>query len=350
VKRLNWGCGAHTQSGWINADVDDGPQVDLACDIRAGLPIESDSLDYVVSVHALQELAYEEVVPALEEIRRVLRPAGVLRLVLPDLSKGIRAYVLHKEGYFDVDEEEVTSPGGRFITHMLWHGHSRMLFTPDFVEELLVKAQFVDIAHCWYQNTASRFPEITELDNREQESLYIEGTNLIADGSAAPASGRISAGEGREPPPKGAKARGRGIEVSDIARGKDDRNELLAYQVREPKPGLFKSRRLPISGWVVGRSSPAAHVEVVHGDKVVARSRVELKRPAVARRFSDVPHARTSGFEMTVEAAGTGESDLHVNAVLEDDTRVPIATISMRVRAPDAGPDARTPKKRRRSG
>jgi hypothetical protein len=107
---------------------------------------------------------------------------------------------------------------------------------------------------------------------------------------------------------------------------------------------------LPIEGWVVGRNSPAVHVEVVHGDEVVARSRVEIKRPIVARRFSDVPAAQTAGFEMHVEAAGTGDSDLQVNAVLEDDTRVPIATISMRVQAPDPGPDARTPKKRRRSG
>ena len=148
--------------------------MDVACDIRDGLPIESNTLDYAVSVHALQELAYEEVVPALEELRRVLKPGGVLRLVLPDLQKGIRAHVLRKPDYFQVDG--IRSAGGQFITHMLWYGHSRMLFTDDFVEELLEDAGFVEVARCRYGETASDFSEITELDNRPSESLFVEAT------------------------------------------------------------------------------------------------------------------------------------------------------------------------------
>jgi predicted SAM-dependent methyltransferase len=175
-KRLNWGCGEHTACGWLNVDVKSGPRIDLSCDIREGLPLESDSTDYAVSIHALQELTIPELVPALAELGRVLRPGGVLRLVLPDLAKGIQAYLCGQDDYFQMDGGQARSPGGRFIVHMLWHGYSRTLFTADFVEELLVKAQFQDVVECRYRQTASQFPEIVQLDNRERESLYIEAT------------------------------------------------------------------------------------------------------------------------------------------------------------------------------
>jgi len=175
-KRLNWGCGEHTARGWLNVDVKSGPGVDLSCDIREGIPVESDSIDYAVSVHALQELSIPELVPALAELRRALRPGGVLRLVLPDLAKGIQAYLGGRDDYFQVDRAQARSAGGRFIVHMLWHGYSRTLFTADFVEELLIKARFQDVVECRFRQTASPFPEIVELDNREQESLYVEAT------------------------------------------------------------------------------------------------------------------------------------------------------------------------------
>jgi predicted SAM-dependent methyltransferase len=177
TKRLNWGCGGHTAPGWVNVDIKPGPSIDLSCDIRQGLPLESRSFDYAVSVHALQELAYPDLVPALKELQRVLKPGGVLRLVLPGLKKGMRAYLLRQDDYFRVDADVARSPGGRFIVHMLWYGYSRTLFTMDFVEELLVKAEFKDVVECHFRGTASRFPEIVELDNRDRESLYVEATS-----------------------------------------------------------------------------------------------------------------------------------------------------------------------------
>jgi predicted SAM-dependent methyltransferase len=93
VRRLNWGCGGEGEPGWINSDRKDGPNVDLCCDIRSGLPLDSDSIDYAVSIHALPEVPLADLVPVLEELRRVLRPGGVLRLALPDVLRGLDAYV-----------------------------------------------------------------------------------------------------------------------------------------------------------------------------------------------------------------------------------------------------------------
>jgi predicted SAM-dependent methyltransferase len=174
VRRLNWGCGAWAEAGWINSDVKEGPGIDIVADIRDGLPIDSDSIDYAVSIHAMPEIPFTELVPTLVELRRVLKPGGVLRLALPDLDKGIAAYHRRDPEYFKVPDEDAKSVGAKFVTQMVWFGYSRSLFTHEFVEELLEKAGFTRIDHCGYRQTASRFPEIVELDNREQESLFVE--------------------------------------------------------------------------------------------------------------------------------------------------------------------------------
>ena len=176
LRRLNWGCGRHPQPGWINSDAKDGEGIDICCDIRTGLPLDTDSIDYAVSIHALPELAYPDLVPALGELRRVLKPDGVLRLGLPDLDRAIAAYQRADRGYFIVPDEEARSMGGKLVVQMTWYGHSRSLFTLDFTQELLMKAGFTRSVPCAYRQSASDYPDIVELDNREQESLFVEAS------------------------------------------------------------------------------------------------------------------------------------------------------------------------------
>jgi predicted SAM-dependent methyltransferase len=176
VKRLNWGCGGSTPAGWINSDIKQGRGIDISADIRQGLPLDEESIDYIVSIHALQEVPYNDLVPVLQEFRRVLKPGGVVRLVLPDLLKGVRAYERSDRDYFLVPDQDVKSLGAKLVVQLIWYGYSRILFTSEFIEEMLFKAGFARVDHCVYQQTRSRFPEIIELDNRENESLVVEAT------------------------------------------------------------------------------------------------------------------------------------------------------------------------------
>lgn len=174
VRRLNWGCGGSAEPGWINSDQGDYPGVDIVCDIRDGLPLESDSIDYVVSIHALPEVPYAELVPVLQELRRVLKPDGVLRLALPDLEKGFEAYRRGDGDYFLIPDEDMESIGGKLILQLIWYGYSRTLFVRDFVEEILRKAGFREVRHVRFRETSSGHADIVLLDNREAESLFVE--------------------------------------------------------------------------------------------------------------------------------------------------------------------------------
>lgn len=174
ARRLNWGCGGHTAPGWINVDVKEGSGIDVTCDVLKGLPLATDSIDYAVSIHALPEIHFDDQVSVLTELKRVLRPGGVLRLGLPDLLKGVRAYERGDRDYFLVPDEDAASMGAKLVTQLIWYGYSRTLFTPEFAIELLGRAGFDRAVECRYRHTASSFPEIVELDNREPESLFVE--------------------------------------------------------------------------------------------------------------------------------------------------------------------------------
>jgi hypothetical protein len=173
-RRLNWGCGSWVEPGWVNSDLKSEDESVVACDIRKGLPFQDEAFEYAVAIHALPELAYWELIPALEELRRVIEVDGVLRLGLPDLSRGVAAYLRGDRDYFAIPDEDMESLGGKLVTQLVWYGYSHTLFVPDFVEELLKKAGFNEVHHVGFRQTRSTHPEIVSLDNREDESLFVE--------------------------------------------------------------------------------------------------------------------------------------------------------------------------------
>src|SRR5262249_7350607 len=172
MRRLHWGCGDITPAGWINADIAPGPGIDISCDILDGLPLENGSIDYISSQHALQELKIINQLDALRELHRVLKPDGVLRLGLPDVDRAIAAYQSGRQEYFtDWDWNTIS---GNFITHILDYNYTKTPFTYEFAEELLRKSGFRTVCRVAYRQTTSFYPDIVELDNRREESFYVE--------------------------------------------------------------------------------------------------------------------------------------------------------------------------------
>jgi len=176
AQRLNWGCGERPAEGWVNSDLRPLPGVDLCCDIRQGLAVASGTFDVVVSIHALQMLAYDELVDALSELRRVIRAGGVLRLALPNLETAIAAFQRGDHRYFCIPDEDEATIGGKLIAQVLWYGSSRTLFTEDFALDRLNRAGFIDTVRCAFRTTATGDPSVVALDDRERETLFLEAT------------------------------------------------------------------------------------------------------------------------------------------------------------------------------
>ena len=174
LNRLHLGCGPKAVPGWLNVDLRAGPGVDLVADLRAGLPLADASVDCAVAIHVLQDLAWPDLAPALGDLRRVLRPGGVLRLGLPDLDKAIAAYQRGDTGYFHVPDDDARHVGSKLVTQIIWYGSVRTPFTFDFAAELLADAGFTGIRRCAFGRSDSGVAGLASLDNRERESLFVE--------------------------------------------------------------------------------------------------------------------------------------------------------------------------------
>lgn len=93
MKLLNIGCGSTFHPEWTNVDIESSSPEVKTYDIRKGLPYADASFDACYSSHVLEHLTHQEANRLLAESRRVLKPQGIVRIVVPDLEAIARHYL-----------------------------------------------------------------------------------------------------------------------------------------------------------------------------------------------------------------------------------------------------------------
>lgn len=90
---LNLGCGSRVLSGWKNIDfVALVPGV-VQYDLRNGIPMPDHSTAVVYHSHVLEHFSKEHGSSFIGECFRVLKPGGIIRVVVPDLEQLARNYL-----------------------------------------------------------------------------------------------------------------------------------------------------------------------------------------------------------------------------------------------------------------
>lgn len=85
-KLLNLGCGRRFHKDWINLDFIATPPFVKSHNLLEGLPFDSESIDVIYHSHLLEHFSKEKGFFLLKECFRVLRPKGIIRIVVPDLE------------------------------------------------------------------------------------------------------------------------------------------------------------------------------------------------------------------------------------------------------------------------
>jgi SAM-dependent methyltransferase len=93
MKYLNLGCGTRIHPNWENVDFTASAPGVRAHDLRKGIPYADSSFDVVYHSHLLEHFSKESAPVFLRECRRVLKPGGVIRVVVPDLEAIMRLYL-----------------------------------------------------------------------------------------------------------------------------------------------------------------------------------------------------------------------------------------------------------------
>lgn len=96
---VNLACGSTFVEGdpWINLDYAPSSAAVQSADLLAPLPFANESVTVMYSSHFLEHVPRPRVPGLLAECFRVLRPGGVLRLVMPDLEEMCREYLMRRD-------------------------------------------------------------------------------------------------------------------------------------------------------------------------------------------------------------------------------------------------------------
>ncbi|MEJ7820907.1 MAG: methyltransferase domain-containing protein [Chitinophagaceae bacterium] len=90
---LNVGCGNKFHEDWVNVDmVSNSPYV-IATNLLSGIPFEDNQFDVVYHSQVLEHIPKQEAASFIKECFRVLKPRGIIRVVVPDLENITREYL-----------------------------------------------------------------------------------------------------------------------------------------------------------------------------------------------------------------------------------------------------------------
>ena len=95
---VNIGCGEVFHPDWTNLDVCPSDAAVQRWDIRRGFPFGDEKVDACYASHVLEHLARANARQFILECFRVLKPGGIIRLVVPDLEAIARQYLVCLDG------------------------------------------------------------------------------------------------------------------------------------------------------------------------------------------------------------------------------------------------------------
>ena len=129
--RLNLGCGSRPLPGYVNIDQDDLATMRARYPTRTfdnslvisnfdifSLPYADNTVDEIRSESMLEHLSFEEEGRIFREIRRVLKPGGIVNISVPNFEKLFQAWIDAKDEwkeFYRTDREAIES------NH--WFGH-----------------------------------------------------------------------------------------------------------------------------------------------------------------------------------------------------------------------------------
>ncbi|MDL0080349.1 class I SAM-dependent methyltransferase [Helicobacter zhangjianzhongii] len=116
MKLLNFACGSRIHPDWVNIDFSPIDKRVKKVNLLRTLPFADESFDVAYSSHFLEHLTPQKALQILKEIKRILKPNGIIRIVVPDLQNLVSAYLatLYKltNSAQDSTKQNLTGGGG----------------------------------------------------------------------------------------------------------------------------------------------------------------------------------------------------------------------------------------------
>jgi hypothetical protein len=135
------------------------------------------------------------------------------------------------------------------------------------------------------------------------------------------------------------------VEILNVATPDQTPEHLWGSGVDSPAPG--NRRGLHVAAWAIGRTAPAAALELVSEDRVLVVAPLRTARPDLLAAYSQVPEAGISGMAVDLDTSELPRQfEIVLRVVLQTGERVEIGSITGRradpSKLPEGGPAAPT--------
>lgn len=215
MRKINLGCGPQIVEGWVNVDYSFGAKMAkiplfspinralkiftmewdkriFLHDLRKPFPWPDASADMVYSSHTLEHFSREEGLNFLKESYRILKPGGIIRIVVPDLAVTVEHYVTGKTraDHFVEGLGVLYTPGRsaikRLLAPLVEYPHKCHYDAPTLIA-ILNEIGFQATSMGPFQSRIDDIKAI-ELQDRTEYALIVEGTKDIGAASRPRAS------------------------------------------------------------------------------------------------------------------------------------------------------------------
>lgn len=153
-------------------------------DVTKGLPFAPQSLDFVYAEHFIEHISPVEAIAWLKEVKRALRPGGLLRLTTPDLRLYVRGYLDSRGWFFARHRKQMLAMGcPPMETRKAWMVNQIFRFWGhqwiyDFEELAYVVAEAGfprdSLRRCGFRRGSDRRVYSLDFDLRRDETIYVE--------------------------------------------------------------------------------------------------------------------------------------------------------------------------------
>lgn len=132
--------------------------------LHYGVPFDDGHVDVIYSSHVIEHLFREEAEAVLRDAYRALKKGGLIRIAVPDLEHAVKLY---QKGA----KEEALA----FFFSVQRAGYLNQhhyMYDFQLLRGLLASVGFRDVTRCSFQE--GQCPDIKVLDNRPEETLFVE--------------------------------------------------------------------------------------------------------------------------------------------------------------------------------
>src|ERR687887_2168326 len=91
------------------------------------------------------------------------------------------------------------------------------------------------------------------------------------------------------------------VRISKVFRPELPTDQLVGANLEKPKPGAAsETYSFAVEGWVLSKTAPVAHLEVLREGRPVARFPAAFDRPDLATAFPNASSSDRSGFRASI--------------------------------------------------